>query len=148
VLDGLHKHGPRRREVIAGIEQPVDLRAVFGPLLNLIKVVIIREKRIVGFLVRPVVIHLRRTISVRIVAMVALKRRVDFSSGWMLPILRVAQKIIDHDIHYLLTIGVLWQAKLMSSCKRIDGSNDERDASCLLRRLVGHFAKPKEVIAV
>ena len=36
-------------EAVAGINQPIDLRAVSRPLLNLVEVAIVRILRIVGF---------------------------------------------------------------------------------------------------
>jgi hypothetical protein len=39
---------------IAGIEQAIDLGAVFGPLLDLIEVAPVGMGRIVGFIVGPV----------------------------------------------------------------------------------------------
>jgi hypothetical protein len=41
-------------EVVAGVQKAVDLRAVLGPLLDLVKVAIVREERVVGFLFRPI----------------------------------------------------------------------------------------------
>ena len=89
-----------------------------------------------------------RTVSVRIVAAVTLKGRVDFGSGRVRPSLRVAKKIIDDDIHDLLTDNVLWQTNHMGLCKRVDRPNDEGDARRSLECLIGHFAKFIEVIAV
>jgi hypothetical protein len=80
--------------------------------------------------------------------MIPLKSRVDFTGGWTLPSLRMTEKIINDDIHYLLANGTLWQTELMSSRKRIDCSDDERDARRFLWRLVGHFAKSVKIIAV
>jgi len=44
-------------EIIAGVKEALDLRAVLGPLLNLVEIAIVREERIVGLLVGPIVIH-------------------------------------------------------------------------------------------
>ena len=41
----------------AGVEHALDFHAVFGPLLNLIEIAIVRAERIVGLLVAPIVIH-------------------------------------------------------------------------------------------
>jgi hypothetical protein len=41
-------------KIVACVKQPLDLRAVLGPLLELVEIAIVREKRIVGLLVRLV----------------------------------------------------------------------------------------------
>ena len=41
-------------EIVAGVEQAVDLHAVLGPLFELVEIAVVREERIVGLLVRPV----------------------------------------------------------------------------------------------
>jgi hypothetical protein len=41
--------------IAAGVQHAVDLRAVFGPLLDLVEVGVIRMERIVGKRVRPVI---------------------------------------------------------------------------------------------
>ena len=38
VLDGLGEHVPRLMDIVAGIEQAIDLRAVPRPLLDLVEV--------------------------------------------------------------------------------------------------------------
>jgi hypothetical protein len=38
-------------EIIAAVEQAIELRAVLGPLLDFVKVAIIRVQRVVGFFV-------------------------------------------------------------------------------------------------
>jgi hypothetical protein len=43
----------RLLKIVAGIKQALDLRAVLGPLFELVEIAIVREKRIVGLLVRP-----------------------------------------------------------------------------------------------
>jgi hypothetical protein len=79
---------------------------------------------------------------------VTLKSRVDFGGGRVRPGLRMAKKIIDDDIHDLLTDNFLWQTNLMGLCKRVDRPNDEADARRSLECLVGRFAKFVEVVAV
>jgi hypothetical protein len=46
-------------EIVAGVKEAIDFRAVLGPLLELVEIPIVREMRIVCFLVRPIVIHAR-----------------------------------------------------------------------------------------
>jgi hypothetical protein len=53
MFDGVCKNFPCLFEVIAGVEQPIDLRAVLGPLLDFVEIAIVREERIVGFIVGP-----------------------------------------------------------------------------------------------
>src|SRR6516165_7172833 len=60
VLYRLCKNVPRFVEIIAGIQQPVDLRTVFGPLLQLVKIAVVRIERIVCLFVGPIV-HAQRT---------------------------------------------------------------------------------------
>jgi hypothetical protein len=40
-------------EIVAGVKKALDLSAVLGPLFELVEIAIVREKRIVGLLVRP-----------------------------------------------------------------------------------------------
>ena len=60
VLYRLAKNVPRGVEIIAGIQQAIDLRAIFGPLLDLVKIAVVRIERVGGFLVGPI-IHAQRT---------------------------------------------------------------------------------------
>lgn len=43
MFDGLREYGSRVREIVAGVDQPVDLAAVLGPLLDLVEVALFRE---------------------------------------------------------------------------------------------------------
>ena len=57
MLDGVGKLFLRLFKAAAGVEHALDFHAVFGPLLNLIEIAIVRAERIVGLLVAPIVIH-------------------------------------------------------------------------------------------
>ena len=61
----LHSHGEdflRSPEIIAGVKQGIDFRAVPRPLLDLVEIAIIRAQRIVGLFVW-LVVHVRRASS-------------------------------------------------------------------------------------
>ena len=60
VLYCLCKNVPRFIEIIAGIQQAIDLRTIFGPLLDLVKIAVVRTERVGGLLVGPI-IHAQRT---------------------------------------------------------------------------------------
>ena len=49
-------------EIVAGVKQAVDLRAILGPLLDLVVITIVRELRVVGLFGRlgPKVWHCER----------------------------------------------------------------------------------------
>ena len=51
MLDGVGKLFLRLFKAAAGVEHALDFHAVFGPLLNLIEIAIVRAERIVGLLV-------------------------------------------------------------------------------------------------
>jgi hypothetical protein len=51
----LRKNVPRFVEIIPGIQQAIDLRAIFGPLLHLVKIAVVRVERIVCLFVGPIV---------------------------------------------------------------------------------------------
>ena len=52
--DGAVEDFARLVEVVAGLEQTIDLRAIPHPLLNLVEVVHVRNQRVVGFFIGPV----------------------------------------------------------------------------------------------
>jgi hypothetical protein len=53
VRDGVSKDFLRLAKIIAGIGQAIDFHAVAGPLLHLVVIAIVREKRIVSLFVGP-----------------------------------------------------------------------------------------------
>jgi hypothetical protein len=46
----------QQRLRLAGIQQTIDLRAIFGPLLDLVEIAVVRLERVVSFLV-GLIIH-------------------------------------------------------------------------------------------
>jgi hypothetical protein len=54
VLDGLCEYRTGFVEIAAGVEQPIDFSAVFGPLFDLVEIAIIRVERVVGFFIGPI----------------------------------------------------------------------------------------------
>jgi hypothetical protein len=60
VLDGLGEYVPRLVEIVAGIEHAVNLGTVFGPFLDFVVVGVVREQRVVGFIVGPAVHFFKR----------------------------------------------------------------------------------------
>jgi hypothetical protein len=63
VLDGFSEYVTRFFEIIAGIEHPVDLAAVVGPLLDLVVIAMVRYQRLV--VVGPVCTRRRRPLADR-----------------------------------------------------------------------------------
>jgi hypothetical protein len=57
VPDQGREYLPRPVKVVAGINHPVDLRAIRGPFFDLVEVVLVRLKRVVSFFVGPVIGH-------------------------------------------------------------------------------------------
>lgn len=49
MLDRLLKKRLRLLEIAAGVQEAIDLRAILGPLFNLVKVAIVRIERVVSF---------------------------------------------------------------------------------------------------
>ena len=45
MLYRLGKNVPRGVEIIAGTQQAIDLRAIFGPLLDLVKIAVVRTRK-------------------------------------------------------------------------------------------------------
>jgi hypothetical protein len=60
--DGEDKNVPRFGEVVTGVQQPINLHAVLGPLLDLVEAALIGTERIVGFFVGPIIVAHRRPI--------------------------------------------------------------------------------------
>jgi len=40
---------PRLFKVATGVQHPIDLGPIFGPLLDLVEIAVVRNQRIVGF---------------------------------------------------------------------------------------------------
>jgi hypothetical protein len=53
VPDQGREYFPRPVKVVAGINHPVDLRAIHGPFFDLVEVALVRLKRVVSFFVGP-----------------------------------------------------------------------------------------------
>jgi hypothetical protein len=57
VFDGLREHLLRLPQIIAGVEQLIYLSPVRGLLFDLVEIALVREKWILGLLLRRIVIH-------------------------------------------------------------------------------------------
>jgi hypothetical protein len=57
--DGLRENFASLLKIIAGVQEPVDFRAILGPLLDLVVIAVVREGPIVGFFVGPIVHRVR-----------------------------------------------------------------------------------------
>jgi len=83
MLDGASKHIAPYRDY-CGVEDAIDLRAVLGPLLDLVEVADVRNQRVVGFFVGPVVHRARLTAAAASAAPAASRneRRRDRLRPW------------------------------------------------------------------
>jgi hypothetical protein len=54
VSDSRSEQLARLFEIVAGMKKPRDLRAVLGPLFELVEVAIVREQRVVSLFVGPI----------------------------------------------------------------------------------------------
>jgi hypothetical protein len=89
-----------------------------------------------------------RSVGVCIVATKTLEGRLDFTSSGILPSLRVIAKIIDDNVHDLLTNDFFWEANVVRACKRVDSSDDKGRTSCFCRSLFSLGAKSIELVTV
>jgi hypothetical protein len=57
MVDRLREDLPRLIQIVAGVEHVIDLGPVFRPLLDLVEVAVVRDRRVVGLFLGPVRAH-------------------------------------------------------------------------------------------
>jgi hypothetical protein len=57
MIDGFREKVARLFQVVAGVEQAIDFRAVSRPLLDLVEIALVRVERVVGLLAKEVAVR-------------------------------------------------------------------------------------------